>query len=99
MKHPFDTGGTFSCPLEPQSAHQRGSLPIPKGVMLSHRALWASAAAVNGLVPILTRDSVCLHAAPLSHIAGFSPSMMSFLVNNAPINITADNDHVPSSEG
>jgi hypothetical protein len=32
-------GGTFSCRLETQSAHQGGSLPIPKGVMLSHRAL------------------------------------------------------------
>ncbi len=57
-----------------------GTTGFPKGVMLSHRALWASAAAVNGQVPIHTRDSVCLHAAPLFHIGGFSYSMMSFLV-------------------
>jgi acyl-CoA synthetase (AMP-forming)/AMP-acid ligase II len=57
-----------------------GTTGFPKGVMLSHRSLWASAAGALSLIPTLTRDSVCLHAAPMFHIADFAHTMLSLLV-------------------
>ena len=57
-----------------------GTTGFPKGVMLSHRSLWASAAAANSLIPTLTRGSICLHAAPMFHIADFAHTMPSLLV-------------------
>jgi acyl-CoA synthetase (AMP-forming)/AMP-acid ligase II len=55
-----------------------GTTGFPKGVMQSHRAIWASA---MGLVPELamTRDSVYLHVAPMFHMADFAGSMNTTL--------------------
>lgn len=57
-----------------------GTTGFPKGVMLSHRSLWASAAATHSLIPTLTRDSICLHAAPMFDIDDFAHTMLSLLV-------------------
>jgi acyl-CoA synthetase (AMP-forming)/AMP-acid ligase II len=55
-----------------------GTTGFPKGVMLSHRSLWASAAACTGFA--LTRESIYLHAAPMFHLADFCGSMATLLV-------------------
>jgi long-chain acyl-CoA synthetase len=50
-----------------------GTTGLPKGVMLAHRGVWASAVsgiAANSAAP-MTADSVYLHAAPMFHIADF----------------------------
>ena len=51
-----------------------GTTGFPKGVMQSHRAIWASAV---GALPdfIMNRDSVYLHVAPMFHMADFAGSM------------------------
>lgn len=51
-----------------------GTTGFPKGVMQSHRAIWASAV---GALPLLEmrRDSIYLHAAPMFHMADFAGSM------------------------
>jgi acyl-CoA synthetase (AMP-forming)/AMP-acid ligase II len=51
-----------------------GTTGFPKGVMQSHRAIWASAI---GALPdlCLNRDSVYLHAAPMFHMADFAGTM------------------------
>jgi acyl-CoA synthetase (AMP-forming)/AMP-acid ligase II len=48
-----------------------GTTGFPKGVMLSHRGLWASAAATQRLVP-MTGDDLYLHAAPMFHLADYA---------------------------
>ena len=55
-----------------------GTTGFPKGVMQSHRALWASAI---GALPEfrMTRESVYLHAAPMFHMADFCGSMGTIL--------------------
>ena len=45
-----------------------GTTGFPKGVMLSHANLWASAVGMPGLIG-LTEDSRILHAAPMFHLA------------------------------
>jgi acyl-CoA synthetase (AMP-forming)/AMP-acid ligase II len=47
-----------------------GTTGFPKGVMLSHGSLWASAAAASTFMPA-TPDAVTLHAAPMFHLAAF----------------------------
>ena len=54
-----------------------GTTGFPKGVMLPHRALWASAICFATGTKISTDDRL-LHAAPLFHIAG---SAMLFSVS------------------
>jgi acyl-CoA synthetase (AMP-forming)/AMP-acid ligase II len=51
-----------------------GTTGFPKGVMQSHRAIWASA---MGTLPTfeMTRESVYLHVAPMFHMADFAGSM------------------------
>ena len=51
-----------------------GTTGFPKGVMQSHRAIWASAI---GSLPVLrmNRQTVYLHAAPMFHMADFAGSM------------------------
>ncbi|MEP4485348.1 MAG: AMP-binding protein [Halioglobus sp.] len=51
-----------------------GTTGFPKGVMQSHRAIWASA---MGSVPYfkMGRDSIYLHAAPMFHMADLAGSM------------------------
>ncbi|GAB5412905.1 MAG: long-chain fatty acid--CoA ligase [Congregibacter sp.] len=51
-----------------------GTTGFPKGVMQSHRAMWASAI---GSLPdfIMTRDSKYLHVAPMFHVADFAGGM------------------------
>ena len=51
-----------------------GTTGFPKGVMQSHRAIWASA---MGSLPefLMNRDSVYLHVAPMFHMADFAGGM------------------------
>jgi acyl-CoA synthetase (AMP-forming)/AMP-acid ligase II len=51
-----------------------GTTGFPKGVMQSHRAIWASAV---GAMPTMqmSRDSVYLHVAPMFHMADFAGGM------------------------
>jgi acyl-CoA synthetase (AMP-forming)/AMP-acid ligase II len=56
-----------------------GTTGFPKGVMLSHRSLWASAAAATSVVP-WPADSVALHVAPVFHLAAFGAVMNTLLV-------------------
>lgn len=51
-----------------------GTTGFPKGVMQSHRAIWASAL---GALPEfqMTRNSIYLHVAPMFHMADFAGSM------------------------
>lgn len=51
-----------------------GTTGFPKGVMQSHRAIWASA---MGVLPefAMGRDSSYLHVAPMFHMADFAGSM------------------------
>ena len=51
-----------------------GTTGFPKGVMQSHRAIWASA---MGAMPDfqMDRDGVYLHVAPMFHMADFAGSM------------------------
>ncbi|HUH83585.1 MAG TPA: AMP-binding protein, partial [Stellaceae bacterium] len=51
-----------------------GTTGFPKGVMLPHRGLWASAAAMIDSVGI-DRDSLYLHAAPMFHLADGAMTM------------------------
>lgn len=55
-----------------------GTTGFPKGVMQSHRAIWASA---MGLQPEckMTRDSTYLHVAPMFHMADFAGTMNTTL--------------------
>jgi acyl-CoA synthetase (AMP-forming)/AMP-acid ligase II len=53
-----------------------GTTGFPKGVMLSHRSLWACAAANMAIFPV-SRDFIYLHAAPMFHIADFSMTMVT----------------------
>jgi len=55
-----------------------GTTGFPKGVMQSHRAIWASAI---GAMPEfrMARESVYLHAAPMFHMADFAGSMGTIL--------------------
>ena len=56
-----------------------GTTGFPKGVMLSHRSLWASAAAAASVVA-WRRDDVALHAGPMFHLAAFSAVMGTLLI-------------------
>ena len=51
-----------------------GTTGFPKGVMQSHRAIWASAV---GALPgfEMSRDSVYMHVAPMFHMADFASGM------------------------
>lgn len=55
-----------------------GTTGFPKGVMQSHRAIWASA---MGAMPNfeMNRNSVYLHVAPMFHMADFAGSMNTTL--------------------
>lgn len=59
-----------------------GTTGFPKGVMQSHKAIWASAI---GSLPAfgMTRDSIYLHAAPMFHMADFVGTMSSILTGAA----------------
>ncbi|MGP8164425.1 MAG: long-chain-fatty-acid--CoA ligase [Steroidobacteraceae bacterium] len=56
-----------------------GTTGFPKGVMLSHRSLWSSAAAGISLLPRNGAESIYLHAAPMFHMADFGFTMVAFL--------------------
>jgi acyl-CoA synthetase (AMP-forming)/AMP-acid ligase II len=56
-----------------------GTTGFPKGVMLSHRSLLASAAACARWGFELTRDSVYLHAAPMFHLADFGGTVATLM--------------------
>ena len=71
-----------------------GTTGFPKGVMLPHRGLWASAAALVNDVGI-DRDTVYLHAAPMFHLADGAMSMATLLVGGVHAMIPAFNpEHV-----
>ena len=55
-----------------------GTTGFPKGVMQSHRAIWASAV---GAMPDfgMSRDSTYLHVAPMFHMADFAGGMSATL--------------------
>jgi acyl-CoA synthetase (AMP-forming)/AMP-acid ligase II len=55
-----------------------GTTGFPKGVMLSHGSLWASAAAAITFAPLIP-DPVVLHAAPMFHLAAFGGVMGALL--------------------
>ena len=55
-----------------------GTTGFPKGVMQSHRAIWASAVGAMSALA-MNRDSVYLHAAPMFHMADFAGSMNAVL--------------------
>ena len=55
-----------------------GTTGFPKGVMLSHSSLWASAAAASTFLPN-TPDAVALHATPMFHMASFGSVMIALL--------------------
>jgi acyl-CoA synthetase (AMP-forming)/AMP-acid ligase II len=55
-----------------------GTTGFPKGVMLSHGSLWASAAAAVTFVPPIP-DAAVLHAAPMFHLAAFGGIMGGLL--------------------
>jgi len=59
-----------------------GTTGFPKGVMLSHRNLWASGMTLlaEGISP---GDGVYLHAAPMFHLADFGISIPQHLAGNA----------------
>ena len=56
-----------------------GTTGFPKGVMLPHRGLWASAAAMIDSIGV-ARDSCFLHAAPMFHLADGAMSMAMLLM-------------------
>lgn len=56
-----------------------GTTGFPKGVMLPHRGLWASAAAFATGIAI-DRSSIYLHAAPMFHLADGAMGMTALLV-------------------
>lgn len=71
-----------------------GTTGFPKGVMLPHRGLWASAAALVNDVGI-GRDAVYLHAAPMFHLADGAMTMATLLVGGVHAIIPAFNpEHV-----
>jgi acyl-CoA synthetase (AMP-forming)/AMP-acid ligase II len=67
-----------------------GTTGFPKGVMLPHRGLWASAAAMIADIDI-TRDTVYLHAAPMFHLADGAMSMAVLLAGGSHVMIPAFN--------
>ncbi len=71
-----------------------GTTGFPKGVMLPHRGLWASAASLAGAINI-ERDSIYLHAAPMFHLADGAMTMATLLVGSSHVMIPAFNpEHV-----
>ncbi|HYM04429.1 MAG TPA: long-chain fatty acid--CoA ligase [Stellaceae bacterium] len=71
-----------------------GTTGFPKGVMLPHRGLWASAAALVGSVAI-RHDSIYLHAAPMFHLADGAMTMATLLAGSSHVMIPAFNpEHV-----
>ncbi len=69
-RHGEDLAGIF---------YTGGTTGFPKGVMLPHRGLWASAAALITAAEI-DRDAIYLHAAPMFHLADGAMSMAALLV-------------------
>ena len=71
-----------------------GTTGFPKGVMLPHRSLWASAAAMTDSVGI-DRESLYLHAAPMFHLADGAMTMSMLGVGGTHAIIPAFNpEHV-----
>ncbi|MFK7830772.1 MAG: class I adenylate-forming enzyme family protein [Congregibacter sp.] len=55
-----------------------GTTGFPKGVMLSHKAMWASA--VSSIPDFgITREGIYLHVAPMFHVADFAGGMGALL--------------------
>jgi acyl-CoA synthetase (AMP-forming)/AMP-acid ligase II len=49
-----------------------GTTGRPKGVMLSHRALFSGSIGSLASIPRARADAICLHAAPMFHIGGLA---------------------------
>jgi acyl-CoA synthetase (AMP-forming)/AMP-acid ligase II len=58
-----------------------GTTGLPKGVMLSHRSLWASTTGGMSVFPTLTGDFNFLVAVPMFHIAGVCCAMFAFTLS------------------
>jgi acyl-CoA synthetase (AMP-forming)/AMP-acid ligase II len=67
-----------------------GTTGFPKGVMLAHRGLWASAAAMIADLG-LDRDTIYLHAAPMFHLADGAMTMGVLLAGGSHAMIPAFN--------
>jgi acyl-CoA synthetase (AMP-forming)/AMP-acid ligase II len=67
-----------------------GTTGFPKGVMLAHRGLWASAAAMIADLG-LDRDTIYLHAAPMFHLADGAMTMGVLLAGGSHVMIPAFN--------
>ena len=65
-----------------------GTTGFPKGVMQSHRAIWASA---MGTMPAfrMNRQTVYLHVAPMFHMADFAGSMGATLCSGSHVVLSA----------
>ena len=65
-----------------------GTTGFPKGVMLPHRGLWASACASISALGV-DRDSIYLHAAPMFHLADGAMTMAMLLAGGSHVMIPA----------
>jgi acyl-CoA synthetase (AMP-forming)/AMP-acid ligase II len=66
-----------------------GTTGFPKGVMLSHRSIWASTTGAMSLFPPITDDFNFLIAVPMFHMAGCCSAMVAFTLGAASVIVPA----------